>query len=267
MIVVVSRREVDQTNWLSKLGDIPYALMTEFKDSEQKRGKRPHEFVKPRTYAGATTRECGGFAAWIVDNYDNLPTTTVFMHAAPDEWHADPHFLSLVHDISIEPSLVDYCSLNKYYTDFSTSSQRQHADIAFNRLDPQRYREFLKVVRNLWKGKHGIGTCYGAAQFAVSRERIRRRSKKFWEQFLEFLKEAPKEQEVFPITPNHRSSFPRGNERCLLIENMWHGVFDLALQCPVNTSSCRVLYEGESAYAHLEGGGLRHVGLKWKGKS
>merc|ERR1719223_2378206 len=70
--VVVSRVLEDSVDWLRLLRNVPYTLWTEFATGHlpSRPGLNSTRWrIKPRTAAGGTTRECGGYLGFIIENY------------------------------------------------------------------------------------------------------------------------------------------------------------------------------------------------------
>jgi hypothetical protein len=238
--LVVSRMEWEPLEWLNRLGML-YELETEVpvRKDDISEGEikpmslGPHETIKPRAYNGDSSRECGGYLNFIVNEYYDLPSVAIFVHGQPlgnpgedpehgDSMHGDPHIFSVMHQIVANPSKVrSYCSLNKWPT---VGSQNELAKQIEN-IDPVRFKNFIAGLKPLFsvEGAEGDLRCYSAAQFAVSRERIHSHPLSFYKEFLDWLRE-------------------EGTARCRTLEGAWHRIFREPLVCPADADRCAFIY-------------------------
>ncbi len=68
-----------------------------------------------------STYECGGFLNFIVENYEQLPRVSVFVHGNPigteenGNLHGDPHIFATMRHIDTDPSKVLRKQLRKHF--------------------------------------------------------------------------------------------------------------------------------------------------------
>lgn len=257
--VVVARTQSDDKEWLEMIGNIPYTLYTEsMMRKDDAPPKDPHEYWKPLTTTNGSTRECGGYLSYMVDNYDTLPEVTIFLQGRPlarseshdqkqhIDWHSDAYIMQVIYIIGMHPEKVKYCSLNKFRSNWLPADKR---------LYPWYYRDVRKVIEGqeaanfahmknaivppMLQSPHGAG-CFCCAQFAVSRERIRMHPKVVYEQLLRYVLEEPTKSDKATL-----------NFRCAQLERLWHMLFGEPAMCPKELF-CRYLYEGRSALAAVK---------------
>mmetsp|Transcript_825 Transcript_825/g.2273 ORF Transcript_825/g.2273 Transcript_825/m.2273 type:complete len:363 (+) Transcript_825:59-1147(+) len=260
--VVVSRLGTDDTSWLRALGGIPHTLYTEGLSSSSLMEQDPTIRAKPMAKAGPSTRECGGYLAYIIANYEKLPKVVAFLQGQPLEeessgwehgdWHTDSHYKRSILNMAKSPNRVGYCALNAVFTDWTGSHDNRpwYIESWKRNLDdsmkehPGRFDVLNQTVRPLLPST-GV-SCFCCAQFAVSRDRIRRHPKIFYEQLLDFIMEEK------PSTWQG----PKTNVRCSLMERTWHVIFGEPAVCSSKKSSCRVVFEGARALSlvrHMRG--------------
>lgn len=243
--IVVSRTQSDDFTWLQKLRPIPFDLWTELAPRQRflQQGRDDSHLVKkkkPMTARGGTTRECGGYLAYIIENYDHLPNVSFFLQAAPlqgTDYHSDSKLFSTIRGLSQAPDEVGYCSLNKFYTNWASvhllEKWRQALDNATMNM-PGRFSELQQTLLSVIP-RHGGSQCFQSAQFAVSRERILAHPKRLYLQLLDFVQDGP-------LQPSHRNQ----NRECGLLEATWHILFGAPSVCSRSENSCRVQLEGST---------------------
>eukprot|EP00928_Gymnodinium_smaydae_P012747 TRINITY_DN14644_c0_g2_i2.p1 TRINITY_DN14644_c0_g2~~TRINITY_DN14644_c0_g2_i2.p1 ORF type:complete len:345 (+),score=37.55 TRINITY_DN14644_c0_g2_i2:77-1111(+) len=246
--LVVSRLPSDDTSWLRNFSGTRKVLMVEPSESGPLTGSRDlHDAIqmtKRRTLRNGSTRECGGYLQYIVDTYDNLPQVALFMQGAPlckpkgkhehFDWHTDSAFYNSVASIMDDPGRVRYCSMNYRYMNWhsSGSSVAWYVRGWREQLGKQPNLRFHELHQLLGMLPDNGTACYCCAQFAVSRDRIRAYSRNFYRQLLDFVSE-----------DEESGTDPSANERCALLERTWHVLFSGFVNCPVEQSSCRLLYQ------------------------
>jgi hypothetical protein len=240
--VVVARRSVESLDWYHEIAELPYVLETEFPRDCKHPSLMPHEFLKPRTHTQVSTLECGGFLNYIVDEYEKLPRTSIFVHGQPlgseEVKHGDPAIFSTIRRMAVDPDKVEYCSLNHrgmWAGDGSMWGAAVPAwfgaDLVAN-MDPMRFKHLKATLQSVF-GSGQDAACYLSAQFAVSRARIRAHPLVFYKELLEWLRDATTPEEMFW-------------ERCAVIEATWHQIFGAAPVCPRDETSCAGIYgQGE----------------------
>ncbi|CAE8720346.1 unnamed protein product [Polarella glacialis] len=185
--VVVSRKESDDTNWLSDLANVPYELWTEMADgSHSTESLKKGERLKPRTVSGSSTRDCGGYLSFIIDHYNLLPNLTVFLHGTPcpktsasltstptltnvSDYHSDSHIFWTIQRMAIDQEKVGYCSLNSLHLDWrSARGQPWYVTGLQRTLQDARFDEVRSVI--LSRLPSAGTSCFCCSQFAVSRK-------------------------------------------------------------------------------------------------
>lgn len=268
--IVVARTAVDDLKWLTAF-TVPFvaytepALMSTGSNIKVVPAEDPPFFaqvgtsmVKPASYRGATTRECGGYLAYIVENYHHLADVNIFMQGQPlkpaknkfqhADYHTDRLYVKTIRSIAAQPQRVGFCSFNIQRMDWR---RKEGEDVAWYVASMRRnlQEEYVKsptryavLNRTLLPLLNDSGVqCFCCAQFAVSAARIRQHPVVFWEQLLDFIRDE---------VPNSAQG-PRSNVRCSLMERLWHVIFGEASICPKDTS-CRITYEGKGSYHQVK---------------
>lgn len=230
--IIVARIPKDPLNWVQKLAGIPHVLETEFPKRCKHPDLRPHEALKPRAYKGFTSFECGGFLNYIIDQYDRLPKTAIFVHGEPlgaeRDKHGDPRIFSIIRNIAGDPSKVGYCSLNKQSTWYGYGVKDLHAlEKSFAHLDPARFGNVLAALRPIFH-EHEQLECYGNSQFAVSGDRIRNHPLAMYMELLDWIRDAATKEE-------------EEDDRCYFLEAAWHRLFGENAACNRN-DRCAIVY-------------------------
>uniref|UniRef100_A0A7S1WJ36 Uncharacterized protein n=1 Tax=Alexandrium catenella TaxID=2925 RepID=A0A7S1WJ36_ALECA len=265
VVIVVSRIASDDVRWLDRLTPIPHVLYTEplsllYPKSLGVSVPRPEvadpsNRPKPVGIHGTSTRECGAYLSFIIEHYHALPEVAVFLQGQPllpafggtnADYHTDPHYAESVRKIGESPQRVDYCALNSIRNDWRTKGPAWYLKGWYEELEedvqgrPGRFEVLNRTLRELLPE---AGTqCFCCAQFAVSRQRIRRQTLAFYRELLDFLRhEWPSEEQG-----------PRTCVRCSYLERVWHVIFGEPAVCEPAKASCRVLFEGASALAAVD---------------
>jgi len=148
--------------------------------------------------------------------------------------HGDPHIFQSIHHIAENPDKVGYCSLNAESAWFDChNSAAGGCDIGFEwggfiahvEANPLRFGHLIEYFK-AFRLTNGV-KMYDAAQFAVSRERIRAHPLAFYQELLDWLTE-----------PNPGYD----HERCSMLENYWHYLFGEAPALPHPRGRCANLY-------------------------
>lgn len=262
--LVVSRQEVDDVKWLEALPMFPADLWTEtpapfpsikalasilpsvgflqrnlYEVSQLRSPARSHD--KPRTAAGGSTRECGGYLSYIVENYDRLPSVSVFLQAAPlqgADYHSDARLFSTIRSLGEAPDKVNHCSFNKLYTNWTSVPLLEKWSNALDTASPTEFSELRRVLLPLLPPQGGP-SCFQSAQFAIGRDRIRAHSKAFYTELLKFVTDGN-------LTAAHHQQGGNKNAECGLLEPTWHLVFGEPAVCALNENSCRTVVEGST---------------------
>lgn len=171
------------------------------------RRKRGEEEKRRKTYLTRNHQQ-QVYLTHIIDHYDSLPDITYFHHAHYQSWHQRtttiwelttlrPSFIvqSGYVNTHIQKGCENLMSISPHTVPASSLSGNNR-DVQLSSL----FREFggeemlVNIFGGAVEGKAQIAApC--CAQFAVSREAIRRRSKEVWMGLREWLKETPVKDE------------------------------------------------------------------------
>lgn len=172
----------------------------------------------PRTSRG---RETASYLSYILDNYDTLPTYSLFIHAGSEQWHND--ILGRKTADVIKALRFEHVQANGY-TNLRCSND-PGCPIGVNPLDPSEqdvlnkdtraffaeiYMELFGVLHEQIPAHIGNVCC---AQFAVTRDRIRDRPKADYERMLHWVSK----------NHEHVDDFGVG----WVFEKIWHIVFGM----------------------------------------
>jgi len=229
--VVVARTEDESLDWFDELVGIPYELETEFSPACKRPYLERHEVKKPRTYTGISTYECGGFLNFIVHEYNELPKVSAFVHGKPrgmgGRMHGDPHIFSVIRHIAADPNkVVGYCSLNRNST-YATDTVSEWKETV-RHMDPLRFGHLIAAWMPMLQGEKML-TCFDSGQFAVSRERIHAHPRAFYQELLDWVRDAQTKEE-------------EEDHQCEMLETAWHRIFGEASVCPRNKDRCAIGY-------------------------
>ncbi|KAJ8609793.1 hypothetical protein MRB53_038942 [Persea americana] len=203
--------------------------------------RRPEAgFELPRHHRG---REVPTYLTYIIDNYDNLPHVTLFLHAYPEQWHND-----IVGPYTSD--LLPILRMNKVYEHGYVNLRCKHVPGCPNSVNPlspsasdlkkgdiralfaEAYMQVFNVTRTEVPEHIGAPCC---AQFAASRDTIRARPKSDYERMLEWAR-----------TTRLTDDFGVG----WMFEQVWHIVFGKdAVHCP-SLDECRCLLRFVLAARH-----------------
>lgn len=271
--VVVARTELESLDWSHQLAGIPYELETEFSPACKYPSLKQHEVKKPRTYTGSTlqsslhhpgssagtTYECGGFLNFIVDEYERLPKVSAFVHGNPrgdihegsHEPHGDPHIFSVIRHIAADPSkVVGYCSLNSKSTwdapgfggGFGWKETKNTWKEAVRYMDPLRFGHLIAALTPMLQGEK-TWMCFDSAQFAVSRERIHAHPLAFYQELLDWVRDADVGLDWLAQDWTGTLKGVSAEElKCGMLETAWHRIFGEASVCPRNKDRCAIGY-------------------------
>lgn len=158
---------------ISWMNDIPNASFVVYNKDEQNQ-------VEGQISLPNIGRECHTYLYHLVNNYDNLADTNIFMQGRPND-HA-PNFMKALSKDVYEP----FEFVSEFYQDeniFHIST------LVPDQLSPE---VFLDTLLLLEKPPFYNYRFWGGAMFAVSRERIQQRSKEFYQQMLDLSISEPK---------------------------------------------------------------------------
>jgi hypothetical protein len=144
-------------------------------------------------------REGHTYYKHICDNYDKLADFTIFLQGNPFD-----------HSPNIISNLNKYINANDLRIDFEFLSQYIH----YSSLDSERDMHWqCKNIHNTWKRVFNVNSCnqkciFGAgAQFIVSKNKILKNKKEFYENIVNILEYAIDPLEGYDIERFHRYIF------------------------------------------------------------
>jgi hypothetical protein len=94
-------------------------------------------------------------------------------------------------------------------------------------MDPLRFGHVIAAVKQMLR--EDISACFDSGQFAVSRERIHLHPRPFYQELLDWARDAQTRADEEAI-------------RCTMLENNWHMIFGETAICPPNKDSCAIAY-------------------------
>ncbi|KAG9948853.1 hypothetical protein KCU85_g4758, partial [Aureobasidium melanogenum] len=218
--VIMTKTKKEDVNWLVDLySDMkfrPFIYTTE-------------EIPEPGCLVPHTTngRETASYLSYVVDNYDNLPAYSFFIHAANEQWHND--VLAGKTSDTLKSLRFEHIRANGY-TNLRCLND-PGCPIGINPLDPTEedikkqdpraffadyYMQLFEVPRDQVP-KHIGNVC--CAQFAVTKEQILKRPRSDYERMLHWISKSH----------DHLDDFGIG----WVFEKLWHIVFGKdAIYCP-----------------------------------
>lgn len=216
--LVVASTTKDDTSWLSH---IPPSLNWTLYHYRVDKPITPSYLKVPSSKGN----EAMVYLTYIIDNYDNLPDIIFFHHAHPAAWHQ--HLSSLTEVTRLRPEYI----LEAGYASTRCLKNRENVITLeggkvgdwdmFPRLDRKTHLvTLLDAFLEPDKGETEIPPKIAApccAQFAVSRDRVRSRSKDWWEALREWIIHTPLQ------------SMNSGR----LMEHLWHIWFGMPAELSV----------------------------------
>lgn len=186
-IIVMGKLKIEDTDWVAKLPDWQTAIY-----HVDEAG--PPISAEPYLVTQNKGHEADPYLTYIIDNYDNLPSTMAFVHSHekgwPRAWHTDATGYSNVN--SLRTLNIDFVQKNGYANLRCVMSPGCPAEVQpFRNGDDDRTTEH--AYAEAWKHIFGnndvpevIATpCCG--QFAVSRKQVLERPKEFYMNAREWL--------------------------------------------------------------------------------
>jgi hypothetical protein len=129
--------------------------------------------------------EATSYLHYIIQNYDNLPKNTIFIHDENESWHHQGKITENVHSW-----IEEYEKQGSTYYEFNFNA-KVHRDTELydsNGVYRDYYKKCLqKEIGSFYEATPELGQC--CAQFIVSRDRIRFRSKEFYQNIYDWLVE------------------------------------------------------------------------------
>ncbi|KAI4647932.1 hypothetical protein J4E93_004343 [Alternaria ventricosa] len=204
-VVVMAKLPTDETDWVHT--DLPdwQAAIYEI-DTET-----PHNVstLDPLTNSTLHTlrnkgMEANAYLAYIVQNYDNLPSTIAFIHPHKDgypiAWHTDNQEHSNV--VSLQSLNINFIQSNGYANLRCVNDPGCPHEVMPFRDPPEEHRTIEAAMPDAWRDlfnntdvPHILATpC--CAQFAVSSEQVRKRSLDEYQKYYTWLMETPLKDET-----------------------------------------------------------------------
>ncbi|MCJ1320017.1 hypothetical protein MMC15_005353 [Xylographa vitiligo] len=149
-------------------------------------------------------REANAYLTYIIQHYDNLPSTVVFLHSHkdgwPEAWHTDVKDYNNV--ISVQKLRLDSVQNNGYINLRCVPVPGCPDEIQPFRDPPEGHRASEHATEAAWKymfGNVDVPKVIGVAccsQFAVSRKQVLSRPRADYERYLKWLMETPLDDAV-----------------------------------------------------------------------
>jgi hypothetical protein len=217
-VVVMAKLPSDDTRWVhTELPDWQSAIYSI--DTETPHNKSP---LDPLTNSTLRTlrnkgREANAYLAYIVQNYNNLPSTIAFIHphkdGYPRAWHTDNDEYS--NAVSLQNLNIDFIQSNGYANLRCVNDPGCPSEVMPFRDPPEAHRTTEAVMPEVWRDlfnntdvPHVLATpC--CAQFAVSSKQVQERPLNEYRKYYTWLME----------TPLHDDTSGR------VFEYLWHVLF------------------------------------------
>jgi hypothetical protein len=149
-------------------------------------------------------REANAYLAYIVQNYDHLPSTIAFVHPHKDgypmAWHTDNEDYSNV--VSLRKLNIDFVQSNGYANLRCNPFPGCPSEIMPFRNPPEDHRTAEAAMPEAWRDLFNntdtpqVLATPCCAQFAVSREQVRKRPLSEYRKFYTWLMETPLNDET-----------------------------------------------------------------------
>ncbi|KAF4764258.1 hypothetical protein N7455_003677 [Penicillium solitum] len=213
--MVVASMKSDDTSWLSEyFPDWTKSIyVVDDKDA-------------PLTVTRNKGRESMVYLTYIIDNYDNLPDTMLFIHSKRYQWHNDdPYYDGIPPLRNVQIPYIQeqgYVNLRCVWTLGCPIEIRPHTDTHRSNVHAGEY--FKNGFMELFPGipvpeEVGVSCC---AQFGVSRAKVLERPRSDYERFRTWLADTPLEDDL------------SGR----IMEYSWHMIFGKdPVHCP-NAKEC-----------------------------
>ena len=204
-IVVIAKLPTDDTRWVhTDLQDWQSAIYDI--DTET-----PHEISALDPLTNSTLRtlrnkgmEANAYLAYIVQNYDKLPSTIAFIHphkdGYPTAWHTDNNEHSNV--VSLKNLNIDFIQTNGYANLRCVHDPGCPHEVMPFRNPPEDHRTIEAAMPDAWRDlfnntdvPHILATpC--CAQFAVSSKQVQKRPLDAYKKYYTWLMETPLKDET-----------------------------------------------------------------------
>ncbi|KAF2120189.1 hypothetical protein BDV96DRAFT_566839 [Lophiotrema nucula] len=204
-VVVIAKLPTDNTGWVSiDLPDWQSAIYAIDIDN-------PHNTSMLDPLTNSTLRtlrnkgmEANAYLAYIVQNYDNLPSTIAFIHphkdGYPEAWHTDNHEYSNV--VSLQTLNIDFVQRNGYANLRCVSDPGCPHEVMPFRDPPEAHRTIEAAMPEAWRDLFNntnvpqILATPCCAQFAVSRDQVRKRPLEEYRKYYQWLMDTPLKDET-----------------------------------------------------------------------
>ena len=204
-VVVMAKLPTDDTRWVhTDLGDWQSAIYDI--DTET-----PHNISTLDPLTNSTLRtlrnkgmEANAYLAYIVQNYDNLPSTIAFIHPHKDgypiAWHTDNNEHSNV--VSLQTLNIDFIQSNGYANLRCVNDPGCPHEVMPFRDPPEEHRTIEAAMPDAWRDlfnntdvPHVLATpC--CAQFAVSSRQVQKQPLDTYRKYYTWLMETPLKDET-----------------------------------------------------------------------
>lgn len=230
--VVMGALSSEDTSWVSELPEyVPNSTLPQT-PTNTLQSWEPYVYAVDNTSSPLHTpqnraREAMPYLTYIIDNYARLGETVAFVHAHrsgfPESWHTDNEEYSNVLSLrALRPSHVQRAGYANLRCNHAVGCDPPEMQLLRSPRDPARSAE--NALAEMWGDimgpdfhmpeEIGVACC---AQFAVSRERIRRLPRERYVRFREWLVQAPLDDDVVGR----------------VMEYLWHIIFGMdAVFCP-----------------------------------
>ncbi|KAH0202390.1 hypothetical protein KCU99_g4599, partial [Aureobasidium melanogenum] len=228
-IIVTGKTNSEDTSWVEKLPTWQNAVYSVDNDTW------------PLHTSGNKGREANVYLTYIIENYEELPLTIAFVHAHEGAWHIDADGNSNVKSLS---SLnFDFVQRNGYVNLRCIASPGCPDGMRpFHDYHDEEDRRAEHAIADVWKelfGDNDVPEVIGAtccAQFAVSRDQVRKRPLEFYVGALKWLHETPLDDAT------------SGR----VLEHIWHIIFGKdPVYCP-DLDQCYHDVYGRVTYGHSQ---------------
>lgn len=188
-IIVMGKLKVEDTDWVAKLPDWQAAIY-HVDEAGPPISNEPYLVTQNKGH------EAGPYLTYIIDNYENLPSTMAFVHSHekgwPRAWHTDATGYSNVN--SLRTLNIEFVQKNGYANLRCVMSPGCPAEVQpFRNGDDDRTTEH--AYAEAWKhifGNNDVPEVIATpccAQFAVSRKQVLERPREFYINAREWLLE------------------------------------------------------------------------------
>lgn len=174
--------------------------------------------------------EAFAYLKYIIDNYDNLPDNTIFVHAHRISWHQSDYIDNLINKLDLNQ---DYYNLNNcdilpfYKNEDETIEEHYYHRLNCRCSFRRSYKLWFEEIWNeLYLNEINLPEkieCKGAAQFLVNKSKILKRSKSFYIHVLNWLLTTDIDERL-KLTKNNISLSSQVSGR--ILEATWYLIFD-----------------------------------------